>query len=997
MKKGFSVRTMGMIPRFSLLFALMLITTLAFSQAKIVSGNVVDSASGDPVAGASVRVQGLNTGISTNSDGSFKIAVRQGGILEVSNVGYKTVTIPAEFGEPMRIVLPAVDKQLADVVVVGYGTQKRSDITGSVASVPTARLSQLPNTNAFQAMEGSVAGVNITQTSSVPGGAVTALVRGVNSISANTDPFIVLDGIPFSTTGGSINDINPSDIASIEILKDASAVAIYGTRGANGVILITTKKGKTGKASISYDGYAGVEGYSHILEPMGPDAYVQKYADWKEQVGNTDPNPLPNAFEIQNLADGKITNWRQAVSQPGNLQNHSLNVSGGSRDVHYYISGNYFKENGVIKGYQYNRASIRSNVSANITDYLTAGFNLYLAANNFDGGHADLTHAMTISPYGSLYNEDGSYAIYPMFGELLYTNPLLGLKTINNNRTKNINTSFYAEVKPAFLKGLKYRINASYGYVPTLIQTYAGRAANNLTGRAEVDNTTTKNWLIENILSYQLDLNRSHIDLTGLYSAQETNYFSSGVVSSGFINDVLTFDNLAAGATQSGTSSAYKTDLLSQMIRVNYSYDNRYLLTVTARRDGYSAFGANTSKYGVFPSAALGWNIQNENFMKNARFVNNLKLRLSYGLSGNQAIAANATSSVSNTASLTYNGLTTIGVVSSALGNGNLEWESTYGANLGIDYGLFNNRVSGSIEFYDTRTKSLLLDRSLPTVSGYNQVLDNLGKLANKGFEFSVRTENIRNGKFKWETSLNFSAIQNKIVSLYGDKKDDIGNRWFIGHPVNVVYDYQLIGVWQEGEENAHLDPIAKPGDLKFADLNGDGQISEADKKILGQSNPTWFGGITNTFHYGDFHLNIFIQTVQGVSKSNPLMDWWDLAGRQNVAANVGYWTAANKSNSRPSLAYTNFRTYGYMQDASFTRLKDVTLSYTASQKILNATKLGGLTIYVSGRNLATLTKWKGWDPESDYNKAHNAGFHDSNSTYPLVRTIIFGLNITLR
>ncbi|HVU83924.1 MAG TPA: SusC/RagA family TonB-linked outer membrane protein, partial [Puia sp.] len=572
MHKGFNARARGILPRFSFLFTLMFITTLVFSQTRTVSGSVVDSASGDPVVGASVRVQGLNTGVSTNSDGSFKIPAGQHGILEVSNVGYRTVTVPVDFDRPMRIILPATDRQLADVVVVGYGTQKRSDITGSVASVPTARLSQLPNTNAFQAMEGSVAGVNITQTSSVPGGTVTALVRGVNSISANTDPFIVLDGIPFSTTGGTINDINPSDIASIEILKDASAVAIYGTRGANGVILITTKKGKTGKASISYDGYGGSEGYAHIVEPMGPAAYVQKYADWKEQAGSTDPNPLPNTFEIQNLADGKITDWRKAVSQPGSVQSHSLNISGGSRDVHYYISGNYFKENGVVKGYQYNRASIRSNISANITDYLTAGVNLYLAANNYDGGHADLYHALTISPYGTLYNDDGSYAIYPMFGELLYTNPLLGLKTISNNRTKNINTSAYVEVKPAFLKGLKYRINASYGYVPTLKQIYAGRAANNLTGRAEVDNNETKNWLIENILTYDVDLNRSHIGFTGLYSAQETNYSESGVVSSGFINDVLTFNNLSAGATQSGTSSAYKSDLLSQMIRLNYSY-----------------------------------------------------------------------------------------------------------------------------------------------------------------------------------------------------------------------------------------------------------------------------------------------------------------------------------------------------------------------------------------------------------------------------------------
>lgn len=663
----------------------------------------------------------------------------------------------------------------------------------------------------------------------------------------------------------------------------------------------------------------------------------------------------------------------------------------------YYISGNYFKENGVLKGYQYNRASIRSNINANITDYLTAGVNLYLANNNYDGGQASLTDAMTISPYGSLYNPDGSYAIYPMFGELLYTNPLLGLNTVNNNRNKNISTNFYAELKPGFAKGLKYRINASYGYVPTSLQTYAGRAANNLTGSAVVNNTETKNWLIENILTYELDWKKNHIDITGLYSAQETNYFSSGVTSSGFINDVLTFNNLSSGATQSGRSNAYRTDLLSQMIRLNYTYQSKYLFTVTARRDGYSAFGSNTSKYGVFPSAAVGWNISDEKFMSNVKFVNNLKLRVSYGLSGNQAIDPNATSSVSSTVNLPFNGLTTIGVISSALGNSNLQWESTYGANLGIDFSILNNRVSGSVEIYNTKTKSLLLYRSIPTISGYSQVLDNLGKLANKGFEISVRSENITSSAFKWETLVNFSTNQNKIVNLYGDQKDDIGNRWFIGYPVNVIYDYQLTGVWQEGQEHSNQDPIAKPGDLKFADLNGSKTITDEDRVILGQSTPKWIGGITNTFHYRNFHLNIFIQTVQGVTKDNPLIDFWDLGGRQNLPGDIGYWTAANKSNSRPSIAYTNSRSYGYPEDASFTRLKDVSLSYTASPKLLEATKLGGVTIYVSGRNLGTITKWKGWDPEVDYNKGHDDGIHANNDTYPLVRSIIFGLNITLR
>jgi len=977
-------------------FALLCLLTIAASgQTKTVSGNVTDSASGEPISGASVHLIGKNKGVNTGSRGTFSITAGAEDSLVISHVGYRELHIKAGFDGVLRILLAPSNARLADVVVVGYGTQKRSDITGSVVSVPKERLRELPNTNALQALQGSVAGVNITQTSSAPGGTTTALVRGVNSISASTDPFIVLDGIPFSTTGGTINDISPSDIASIEVLKDASAVAIYGTRGANGVILITTKHGQSGKAVVTYDGYGGPEGFAHKVVPMGPQAYLQKYADWKMEAGSTNTNPLPNLYELNNYAAGKTTDWLKDVSNPGNIQNHVLSVSGGSKDVRYYLSGNYFKENGVIKGYQYHRVSLRSNITADITKFLTVGTNIYLAGNNYDGGQADLTEALAISPYGTYKNPDGSYAIYPMYPETNYISPMLGLVEARTNRTTNINTSGFAELK--IIPGLKYRMNIAYSYLPTLAQTYQGRDANSLVGAATVSNGKTNNELLENILSYELNFGKHHIDATGLYSAQKQEYFASTANATGFINDVLQYNDLAAGATQSVTSNRYQTNLVSQMLRLNYSYASRYLFTVTARRDGYSAFGDNTSKYGVFPSAAVGWNVAKENFMQNVKAVNALKLRFSYGLTGNQAISPNATSSVSAPTNTVYNGLTTIGVYSSALGNSDLTWESTYGSNLGLDYSLFNNRVSGTMDFYNTRTKNLLLYRSLPTASGYIQVLDNVGKVSNQGFEFSVRTQNITGGKFRWETSLNFSANSNKILDLYGDKKSDIGNRWFIGHPVNSVYDYKLTGIWQQGEDPSSVDPIAIPGDLKFADMNHDHNITEADKVILGQSNPKWIGGITNTFHYGDFNLNVFIQTVQGVTKDNPMMDFWDLGGRQNLPANVGYWTPGNKSETRPSLAYTNTRSYGYAEDASFTRLKDVTLSYNAPQKYLNALKLGGLTVYVTGRNLATLTKWKGWDPETDFNKLHSDGIHTNNSTYPLIRSVIFGLSLSLR
>ncbi len=970
---------------------LIILSSSAFAQNKTVTGTVVNSETSEPVTNASIRVKGTSRGVNTDSKGVFTLNVPERTILGISSVGFKPIEVPVDFSAPMQIKLAVENQQLTDVVVVGYGTKKRSDITGSVSSVSKERLSQLPVTNALQAIQGSVAGVNVSQGSSVPGASSKALVRGANSISASTDPFVVVDGIPF---GGSFNDINPADIASIDILKDVSSVAIYGTRGANGVILITTKRGKTGKAAITYNVYTGIEDFANTVKPMSPAQYVQKYADWKTQSGSTSTAVLPNAFEQINHAAGTTTDWLDKISQKGTIQNHTLSISGGNKDVKYYVSGDYLNQKGVIKGYQYHRASLRSNIDATITDFLTAGVNLFLTANNYDGGRAGLTAASTLSPYGTFTKANGSYEIYPMFGELLYTNAMLGLTTERNEKAKNINANVYAELKPGFATGLKYRINAGYNYVPTLFQSYIGRPANNLIGLAQVDNGETKNWVIENILTYEKNWNKHHADVTGLYSAQETIFASSGVTASNFINDIIEFNNLSSAATTSGTSLAYKTNLLSQMLRVNYTYDSRYLFTATARRDGYSAFGKNTSKYGLFPSFALGWNISNENFMKNSKLFNNLKLRGSYGLSGNQGIEPNGTTSTASTVRLPYNGLSTVGVVANVLGNNNLNWESTYGSNIGIDFTLFNNKISGTIEAYSTKTKDLLLFRSIPSITGYTKVLENLGKVSNKGFEFSVKTQNLTIKDFKWETSLNFSTNKNKILDLYGDGKDDVGNRWFIGKPISVIYDYKLEGVWQTGESPANQDPIAKPGDLRFADLNGSKTITADDRTIIGQTTPKWIGGLTNTFHYKSFHLNIFIQTAQGITKNNPLKDFRDLGGRQNLPGEVSYWTSANKNNTRPSLVYNNSRLYGYAEDASYTRIKDITLSFVSPKSLTDKVKLGGLTFYVSGRNLATFTKWVGWDPEADFDRGTA---NVPNNSYPLVRSFIVGANITLR
>jgi TonB-linked SusC/RagA family outer membrane protein len=973
-----------------------------------ITGKIVNAAN-EPMARVTIVQKGTTNGTTTDEQGNFSLNISgNDAILVISSVGYKTQEIIIKGNNTVNITLEEDKKAIDEVVVVGYGTKKRSDITGSVSSVPKQRLSQLPVTNILHAIEGSVAGVNVTQTSSVPGSSAAVLIRGQNTITAGTGPFIVVDGVPFSKTGGVTNDINPNDIASIEILKDASATAIYGVNGANGVILITTKRGTTGKPVIRYNAYKGYDNIAHLLKPLSPQDYVQKYADWFKQVNptQTQVNVLPNAYEIANYNAGKTVDWIKESTQQGKIQDHNLSISGGTKDVKYYLSGDYLKQLGPVKGYQYHRASLRSNLDVTVTDYLTLGTSLSYANNNYDGGRANFYLAAAMSPYGTLYNPTGQYEIYPMNPELLYANPLLGLNTDRTDRSNNLTGNAYAEIKfKGVLNGLRYRFNAGYTFVTTRFGSYTGRNANNAIGSANASSSETNNWVGENIVTYEKNFGVHHIDLTGLFSAQQRNFFTAGTVANGFINDELSYNQLGAGATISGAtlnfngvnySGSYrdKYSLVSQMGRVNYSYRSKYLLTVTARRDGSSVMGSNTSKYAVFPSFAAAWNVSKESFMQNIPLINNLKFRTSYGKAGNEAIGVYGTITTAGSVRFPFNGASAIGVLASNLGNANLHWESSKTFNAGLDFAILTNRINGSVDIYRTQTEGLLLRRNLPVITGYSFVLDNLGITKNNGIEVTINSENFAGTNFKWQTAIAFSSNKNRIVDLYGDKKDDAGNRWYIGQPIGVIYDYKMIGVWQAGEDRSQVDPGAKDGDLKFEDINGDKKITPDDRMILGQTAPKWIGGLTNTFHYKNFHLSIFIQTFQGALKNNVTLTFADEAGRMNIPIDAGYWTAANKNNSRPALGYTNTKGYGYPSDNSYTRIKDVTLSYTFPQTLLDKVKLGSLTLYASGRNLHTFTKWVGWDPENNYSFR---GSGDWTNNYPLTRAIVFGANITLR
>jgi len=968
-----------------------------FAQERIITGHVNDAETGDPVVGATVSIKGKSTGVITDALGAFKLKATDSDVIEISSVGYQTQEMQAGNAADLQIKLKVLNKQLNEVVVVGYGTKKRSDVTGSVATVPKNRLEKLPVTNILHAIEGSVAGVNITQFSSVPGSSANVLVRGQNSLNGGTGPFIVVDGVPFSKTGSVTNDINPNDIASIEILKDASATAIYGVNGANGVILITTKRGATGKPVIRYNGYVGFDNISKTMTPLSPAEYVQKYADWWKQTypTTTQGNVLPNAYEIANFNAGKTTDWLEEVTQQGIMQDHNLSISGGNKEVKYYISGDYLKQKGAVQGYSYSRANLRANLDVNVTDFLTMGTSLFFNNNNYGGGRSNFYLAAAMSPYGTLRNTAGAYEIYPMNPELLYKNPMLGLYTDREDKSSNLNGNVFAEVKlGGVLKGLKYRLNTGYTYFTTRYAYYEGRNTGNTIGSGNVSSSETNSYVVENILTYNKDFGLHHIDFTGLYSGQQRKYFTMSASASNFINDELSFSNLGAGATQTAGSYRDKYNLASQMARVNYTYGGKYLLTLTARRDGSSVMGGNTDKYGLFPSFALGWNISREKFMDRFAFLNNLKLRVSYGKSGNEAISVYQTITTDATVRFPFNGAGLTGVLASNLGNANLHWETSKTFNAGIDFAILKNRINGTIDLYETNSEDLLLRRSLPVITGYSFVWDNLGKTRNTGIEVMINTENVVTKDFKWGSILNFSSNKNRIVELYGDGKDDLGNRWYLGHPIGIIYDYKMVGVWQVGEDASAWDPSAKPGDLKFQDTNGDKKITSDDRVILGQTAPKWIGGFTNTFSYKNLTLSVFIQTVQGAMKNNVALTYADEAGRMNIFKETGYWTAENKNNTRPALSYTNTRGYGYASDNSYTRIKDVSLSYSFSKAMLDKLKLGSLTCYVSGRNLYTFTKWIGWDPEHNYSFR---GSGDWTNNYPITRQVVFGMNVTLR
>ncbi|WP_204273694.1 SusC/RagA family TonB-linked outer membrane protein [Draconibacterium mangrovi] len=977
-------------------------------QEKSITGTVL-STSGESIPGVSILVKGTTHGTISDIDGNFTLSdVRSEDILVFSFIGMKEVEVTVGDQASIKVTMEDAVIGVDEVVVVGYGTQKKSDITGSVSSVSEERLAKIPVSNVMQAVQGAVSGVSVTQVSSIPGEAPQVLVRGGGSLTASTDPYVVVDGIPISKMGGSINDINPNDIKSIEILKDASATAIYGMNGANGVILITTKSGKSSTPTIKYSGYLGVEEFANIPEMVSTDELLARYAEGNRINGSPlYEAPVKYQYEVENYKNGHTIDWIDEVSQTGVQQNHNISISGGSENLSYYISGDLLDQKGVVKGYNYKRNSIRTNIDAQVTSYLKIGTNSSIVYHNRDGGRANLLNAEAMSPYGRMYEDDGTYTIYPMFGETLWANPMLPTTTSPERRQFNVNLNGFAYVtfgdiwKP--LTGLTYRLNAGHSTIQSRNSNYTGQSVNDLLGTATISRSETQAYTIENILRYDYDMNKHHIDLTGVYSSQERVYNTNWAQASDFVNDELGWDRMQAGASSSVSSYADRYAAVSQMGRLNYSYDSRYLFTVTVRRDGSSVF-ADGVKYGTFPSVALGWNIRHEGFMANAEKITNLKLRLSYGKSGNEAVSVYRTFTTMADRQIPFGGSTNIAMVTDRLGNSDLSWETKESLNLGLDFGFFNNRINGSLDLYSANNSDLLLSRKLPSASGFGSVTANIGETSTKGIELTLNTVNVATADFKWNSSIVFSNSKSEIVELYGDGLDDIGSGWFLGEPIGVIRDYKKVGIWQEDEiaNGDHLDwdPVAKPGDVKVADISGpdgvpDGVITDDDRVILGQTAPKWTGGLTNTFAYKNFTLNVFIQTVQGAMRSNRHIGMAsDEIERRNSFADIGYWTPENQSNEWRSLnKNSNPHGYGFPVKNNFTRIKDITLNYDVPQHLLDKAGISALSLYLSGRNLYTFTDWIGWDPEE---RDTPRGWNNWDINYPAVRTVVFGINLTL-
>lgn len=1017
---------------FCLLFLLNSVQAQDNGKTVSVKGYITNQ-NGEPLSGVSVLVSSSGKGTSTKNNGSFQLDVPQKSTLSLSYIGYisKNIKIGTANEANLNIQLVADKNELDQVIVVGYGTRKKSDVTGAITSISEQSIRDVPSSNLLSALQGQGAGIDIQRSgaNSKPGATPNILIRGTRSLGASNSPLIVVDGIPFD---GSINDINQDDVSSVEVLKDASSTAIYGSRGANGVILISTKRGKIGKPVVTYSGYAGTTNVIREFPVMSGvelatlrkwarvNAYPTNYTGIDDPKFLTDGTFTPE--ELQGLKIGRNTDWQKLVYKPGFMTDHQVSITGGSEITQYAVSLGYFDQTGIYPGQTFKRYSVKASVDQQLGRIFKIGLSTLNTFTLRQGESANpmaqaLRASPLVSPYDSLGNLVNDYVpgsanqVWNPLGDLVP-----GAAVENRNRFGTF-TTLYVDVN--LWKGLKYRFNAGaeirsdvYGNYYSAKTSYrvnkGGSASNNST------NFMT-NYTLENLLTYDKTFKEHKLNFTGLFSLEQQNSQSNSFNNTDIAADYLAYYNPTYGANLAGSGSYEKWDIVSYMGRLNYSFKDRYLLTLTMRSDGSSRL-APGNKYHGFPSAAVAWNISKEPFFRNvSNNISNLKLRASYGRVGNTAI--NAYQTLGALSSIVYNfgSVTTTGAYPTTAPNPTLAWEYTSTANIGLDFGFLGNRISGSLELYKQFTNSLLLPQNLPPTSGIpNKIVTNVGKTENKGIEINLSTVNIQGrtkNDFSWTSDINFFINRGKITQLANGVTKDASNGWFVGQPLSVIYDYKRMGIWQNTPQDSAeakrlgltlTGPSSVIGTIRVADLSGpngkpDGKIDATyDRMIVGTSQPKWEGGMTNRFGFKGFDL-VVVAFARIGSMLNSSLEGGNFVNTYQGTYNnlkTNYWTPTNHENvfPKPNAASTNpaYRSLLGHFDGSFVKIRSISLGYYLPPFILQKINARSLRIYATAS-----------DPFILFSPYRRAGGLDPEGTgtvgidTPPAWAFIFGVNLS--
>lgn len=981
-----------------LLFASFAAVAAPFSPCvveRIITGTV-SSPEGEALAGVTVTETGTKNGTQTDANGQYRLRVSDNAVsLVFSYLSYTTQTIAINGRNVIDAVLEPDINTLGEVVVVGYNVEKKALLTTSIGEIKSDDVKGLPVPGIDGVLQGQAAGVSVNQNSGTPGGGISVRIRGISSIGGSSQPLYVIDGIPVTTgdfaqigyEGQGVNalsDLNPNDIESISILKDAAAAAIYGARASNGVVLITTKRGSDKKPVVNFNAYYGVQETWKRLEMLD----ARGWMEYRNDLAGTE------IFSQNDINNIKInTNWQDEIFRRAPISNYELSTTAGNDRTKLFMSGNLFQQEGILVGTDYQRLNGRVNVDHKMSDRLTLGASIglsYAKTNRVEGDqtlHGPLPNGISTPAIFPVYNEDGSYN-----QEGPYSNAIsIANEAINQNFSYRTISNIYADYKllPGLTLSTKWGVDVlnfrEHAYEST--KTVQGAKYNGLGFETY---TNVLNVVSNNTLRYQKSVNKHSMEAMAGYSFEQYQNRSSFIRAQDFADPGLQYINTAATIV-SASSSGYENGIRSFFGRANYNFDNKYLFTVSGRLDGSSRFGEN-NRNGFFPAASAAWRIGEESFFK-VKSISELKLRASYGLTGNDDIPQFLYAALYGITA--YNGQP--GVYPSSIPNPDLKWETTAQLNLGLDLGLWDNRVNLTADVYDKHTKDLLLSRPLPTSSGFSVVTENIGAVRNRGIELTLSTENLMNRQLSWNTRLNFSINRNKVLELYNDQPiDDLGrgsNRIEVGEPIGIFYSYESLGV----------DPST--GDIVYADKNFDGRITTDDRTKVGNPHPDFIAGMTNTLRYKGLDFSVFLQGSYGNDMFNGSRLFLEsLQGGDNQLAIVetrwrqpGDITAVPDATNDPTRAAWNKRVSSrFIEDGSYLRVKNATLGFSFDKKRLAARHINGLRLYVSGQNLLTFTRYSGLDPEVNYLGNENAIIGTDFFTYPQARAYTFGLNLTL-